>query len=339
MSKTVFILGAGASIAHSKGKFPSYNDFFTKARNLNLIQDKNSDVVFEEYKDLTEYIFKMMKVDILSEKSEIDIERLMTFIDIEIENAEDKETYQIYRKKLLEIIYKLFNKLSMLYKIERGDYNDFVDNINYNDTVITFNWDLLLDRRIKGKKQYENLGDLILDEMDPIAFNKTFDSALLANNGYYLKLHGSINWQYCSNNNCDANNKILISEGDRCGRCFKLLNRLIIPPIINKQYKTYPFIEKLWTLASIQLDSAQEVVIWGYRLPLTDFYSNWLLSKTSRNVKKVSMVNPDCILSGKWKETRLNKKDFLQPFYDIYGEKKIISYKNYQDYLRGKRIK
>jgi len=37
MSKTVFILGAGASISHSKGSFPSYNDFFTKAKNHNLI--------------------------------------------------------------------------------------------------------------------------------------------------------------------------------------------------------------------------------------------------------------------------------------------------------------
>ena len=339
MSKTVFILGAGASISHSKGNFPSYNDFFSKARTLNLINDKNSGEVLKKYEGLREYILKLMKIDILSKKSEIDIERLMTFIDIEIENTDNRELYQIYKKRLLEIIILLFEKLSKHFKVKRGDYNNFVDNINYNDTVITFNWDLLLDRRIKGKKQYENLGDLILDEMDPIAFNKTFDSTLLANNGYYLKLHGSTNWQYCSNSNCDANNKILISEGDRCGRCFKRLNRLIIPPIINKQYKTYPFIEKLWTLAFLQLDSAQEVVIWGYRLPPTDFYSNWLLSKTSRNVKKVSIVNPDCILPGKWKDNRLNIKNFLKPFYDIYGEKKIVLYKNYQNYLRGRRIK
>ena len=43
MSKTVFILGAGASIAHSKGKFPSYNSFFSQIKNLNLINYKNID--------------------------------------------------------------------------------------------------------------------------------------------------------------------------------------------------------------------------------------------------------------------------------------------------------
>lgn len=175
--------------------------------------------------------------------------------------------------------------------------------------------------------------------MDLITYNKPIDSKLLSNNGYYLKLHGSIDWQYCPNSNCDANNKILISEENLCGRCFKRFNRLIIPPIINKQYKTYPFIEKLWALARIQLDAAQELVIWGYRLPPTDFYSNWLLSKTSIKSKKVSIVNPDCILSGEGKDIRLNIRNFLKPFYDIYGEKKIVLYKNYQDYLSGNRIK
>jgi len=334
MSKTVFILGAGASISHSKGNFPSYNDFFSKARTLNLLNDKNSDD-----KNLIDYINKVMKTDILSEKSQVDIERLMTFMDIEIENNADRESYQVYKKRLLEIIIMLFEELSKNLKTKKGDYNDFIENIEDNHTVITFNWDLLLDKILGGKKQYENLNDLILSEMDLITFNKPINSELLSNNGYYLKLHGSINWQYCSNNNCDAYNKILISEGNVCGRCFKHFNRLIIPPIINKQYKTYPFIEKLWTLARIQLDAVQEVVIWGYRLPPTDFYSNWLLSKASRNVKKVSILNPDCILPGKWKDNRLNIKNFLQPFYDIYGEKEIVLYKNYQDYLRGKRIK
>ncbi|MBA7537758.1 hypothetical protein ES705_30027 [subsurface metagenome] len=336
MSKTVFILGAGASISHSQGDFPSYNEFFLKAKTLGLINDKNSDD-----KDLIDYIIEVMKIDILNEKSTVDIERLMTFMDIEIENANNRESYkiQIIKERLLKIIIMLFEELSKNLKVKKGDYNDFIKKIEDNHTVITFNWDLLLDRILKGKKQYEKLDDLILSEMDLINFNKPINSELLSNNGYYLKLHGSIDWQYCPNSNCDAYNKILISKGKVCGRCFKSFNRLIIPPIINKQYKTYPFIEKLWTLAYIQLDVAQEVVIWGYRLPPTDFYSNWLLSKTSNNVKKVSIVNLDCILSGKGKDIRLNRKNFLNPFYDIYGEKKIVLYKNYQDYLREKRIK
>lgn len=339
MSKIVFILGAGASISHGKGNFPSYNDFFSKARTLNLINDKNSGEALDKYKGLRNYILNVMKTDILIEKSTVDIERLMTFMDIEIENTDNRESYQLYKKRLLEIIIALFEKLSNNLKEKKGDYNDFVENIKDNHTVITFNWDLLLDRILKDKKQYENSKDLILSELDLLTLNKLTNSEVLSNNGYYLKLHGSIDWQYCSNSSCDANNRILISEGSICGRCFKPYNKLIIPPIINKQYKTYPFIEKLWTLAFMQLEATQEIVIWGYSLPPTDFYSNWLLSKTNNKIKKVSIVNPDCILSSDKKDVRLNRKNFLKPFYDIYGEKKIILYKNYQDYLSGRRIK
>lgn len=152
MSKTVFILGAGASISHSQGNFPSYNEFFSKAKTLNLINDKNSGEVLKKYKGLRKYILNIMKTDISSEKNTLDIERLMTFIDIEIENTNNQEVYQIYKKRLLEIIIILFKKLSNNLKAKNGDYNNFVKNIKDNHTVITFNWDLLLDRILKGKK-------------------------------------------------------------------------------------------------------------------------------------------------------------------------------------------
>ena len=315
MSKTVFILGAGASISHSKGNFPSYNDFFSKARNLNLINNKNSGKVLKKYASLRKYILKVMKIDILSEKSEIDIERLMTFIDIEIENADNRESYQIYKKRLLEIIIFLFKELSNNLKAEKGDYNDFVKNIKDNHTVITFNWDVLLDKLFMGRNQYSNLTNLIAKDRSPIILDEPINSNILSKESYYLKLHGSVDWKYCTNKDCDAHNKIFISTNNLCGTCFKILNTLIIPPIINKQFKIYPFIEKLWELGSKQLDVAQEIVIWGYRLPPTDFYSNWLLSKTSTNVKTVSIINPDCILSGEGENIRLNKKNFLKPFY------------------------
>ncbi|MCJ7635962.1 MAG: hypothetical protein MUO21_00565 [Nitrososphaeraceae archaeon] len=335
MSKTVFILGAGASISHSKGKFPSYNDFFTKARTLNLINDKILNDI-----DLLDYIYRIMKVNILSDKSQVDIEKLMTFMDIEIENTSNRESYkiQLFKERLLEIIIKLFENLSKDLKSKNEDYNNFIKKIKDNDTVITFNWDVLLDKIFIGKSQYSNLISLIEKDRSPVILDEPTNSNILSEKSYYLKLHGSADWKYCPNKDCDAHNKIFISMENLCATCFKSLNTLIIPPIINKQFKTYPFIEKLWELARIQLDIAQEIVIWGYRLPPTDFYSNWLLSKTSSNVKKVSIVNPDCILSGKRRNVR-NIKNFLQPFYDIYGEKKIALYKDYQDYLKGKRIK
>jgi len=100
MIKTVFILGAGASISHSKGDFPSYNEFFSKAKTLGLINKRESGKIFKKYEGLKEYILNVIGEDILNEKNKIDIERLMTFIDIEIENSNDQESYKIYRKNI-----------------------------------------------------------------------------------------------------------------------------------------------------------------------------------------------------------------------------------------------
>lgn len=339
MSKTVFILGAGASISHSKGNFPSYNGFFLKARNLNLIGNENSGKVLVKYENLREYILRILNKDILNinEKNTIDIERLMTYIDIEIENAYNPEPYKILRKTLLELIIELFEKLSNNIKEKRGDYNNFVENIKDHHTIITFNWDLLLDRILKNKKQYKNLTDLINSEMDLITFNRPINSNLITNNGYYLKLHGSVDWKYCAYNNCDAKNKVLISEENICGRCIRTLNKLIIPPIINKQYKIYPFIEKLWTLARIQLTVADKLVIWGYRLPPTDFYSDWLI-RTNNNVKEVSIINPDCFKKIKGKKLQRNMK-FLEPFLDIFLSNKksteVNYYEKFSDYIHN----
>lgn len=198
--------------------------------------------------------------------------------------------------------------------------------------------DVLLDKIFLGKNQYSNLTNLIQKDTSPVILDEPINSDILSEKSYYLKLHGSVDWKYCLNRNCDAHNKIFISTNNLCGTCYKSLSTLIIPPIINKQFKVYPFIEKLWELGSKQLDVAQEIVIWGYRLPPTDFYSNWLLNKTSTNVKTVSIINPDCTLPGKRGNDR-NIKNFLQPFYDIYGEKKIVLYKDYKNYLSKNRIK
>ena len=336
MSKTVFILGAGASISHSQGNFPSYNEFFSKAMTLNLINDKDPND-----KALIDYIAEVMKTEILREKSTVDIERLMTFMDIEIENASKQESYKIQtiKESLLKIIIMLFEELSKKLKVKKGDYNDFIKIIEDNDTVISFNWDVLLDKILIDKHQYKNLSNLMVKDRSPIILDDPINSNLLSRDSYYLKLHGSVDWKYCPNNDCDAHNKVFISTNNLCATCYKSLETLIIPPIIDKQFKAYPFIEKLWKLGFNQLNVAQEIVIWGYRLPPTDFYSNWLLSKTSNNVKKVSIINPDCILSGKGKDIRLNIKNFLKPFYDIYGEKKIVLYKDYKDYLSKNIIK
>lgn len=148
-----------------------------KARTINLINDKNSDD-----KDLIDYINKLMKTDILSGKSQVDIEKLMTFMDIEIENTNNRESYkiQIFKERLLEIIIMLFEKLSKNLKTKVSDYNDFIKKVKDNDTVISFNWDVLLDKIFLGKNQYSNLTNLIQKDTSPVILDEPINSDILS---------------------------------------------------------------------------------------------------------------------------------------------------------------
>ena len=78
-------------------------------------------------------------------------------------------------------------------------------------------------------------------------------------------------------------------------------------------------------------------MIWGYRLPPTDFYNRWLFRQKSDKLKKVSIINPEC-----FNKKRKNKKlprnmVFLDPFLDIFKASKIVPeisyYENYTDYI------
>ena len=344
MSKTVYILGAGASISHSNGVYPSYNEFFSKARALNIINRKDSGNVLDKYKDLKDYIYKLMGEDILEEKSRVDIERLLTFIDIDIDKSDNINLHKNYEKKflVLEIILDLLEQLSNRVNKQKGDYHSLIKKINHNDTIITFNWDTLLDKILLNNKkgQIRNLVDLIHNDRDPLTLNEPTDSYELSQKGIYLKLHGSVDWKYCSNKYCNAYNKIFTSKSKICGECYKQLNSLIIPPILNKQYRSYPFIEKLWKLAFEQLKFTHNLVIWGYKLPSTDFYSNWLLSKTKDNLKNVYIINPDCVLPSKEKKEkpRINRKNFLNAFIEIYKEENLLLFEYFFDYLKNKYI-
>lgn len=127
-----------------------------------------------------------------------------------------------------------------------------------------------------------------------------------------LKLHGSMNWLKCGR--CGA---LLLYEGRKavaelsyqnmglrppsnefnCPICqARQLRTLIIPPLLEKEMYGEEF-RYPWYLAERSIASADKVVIIGYSLPTTDFYSEFLLRKAiSRRFRpepQLCVVNPD----------------------------------------------
>lgn len=353
--KRVFILGAGSSIGHSLGIFPSITGFFSSAQSLDLYSKMDFGLI-------AEYVEKVMGRDIYGNRVTIDIEALFTNIEIEIQRRPFSSLLEI-RRQLLKLIQDVLIGLTNKFGNKESEYHYFKIDINDKDTIITFNWDTLLDNvmnrerillnRYFNKKDQEPLSGHYWEFINNIsAFGeRTWDRMGIGNpykdwnpdNGFYLKAHGSIDWFYCSNDSCRASRKVFpLPEPTLnyyCSECHEILECLIIPPVLNKEYRQYPVIRRIWNLAVKEISSSDELVIWGYSLPATDFYSDWLLRQArNSSISKLIIIDPAVYDR---KNNRL-RASFIRRFYNILRGKlekeSIILYDSFMDYLNGYNV-
>lgn len=357
-NKKVYILGAGSSIGHTQGLFPRIDDFFKKAKaELNINIKK-------EYPKIVEYIQNKLGKDISTGKGAIDIEDLFTYITIELERNISPDLEQI-KRQLFTFIQRVLVHLETKVDLSKNgvyeEYVGFVSKLKDEDTIITFNWDLLLDNLLKRKEilkiryQKENIkpgppyhyGNFI-DDISAIRDglikhigiarpHKEWESKT----GYYLKAHGSIDWFYCTNERCRAFGKVFPSLDPEnthfCSECFEELSLLLIPPVLNKEYRKYPAIRKIWNLATKEISSANELIIWGYSLPPTDFYSLWLLRQARSSIKQLTIINPS-LLNSKGILRRGIVKKFQNIYHGKINNNNVFLYSSYKDYLKDSKI-
>lgn len=145
-SKRVFILGAGSSISHDSA-FPSINKFFEKAKEIGINIKKN-------FPDLHDYIFINFGIDVTSRKNEANIETIFTNIEIDLERYQEIKLESV-RQQLLKLIKNVLIELVNRCGNKEGNLHKFSDRLKDSDTVLTFNWDILLDSILSKKR---NLG-------------------------------------------------------------------------------------------------------------------------------------------------------------------------------------
>ena len=86
MNKTVFILGAGASNSHSNKEFPLINDIFKVAKQslvTSLITDGKT--LNPNYECVEIYIRENFNKSILDSRQKLNIEDILTNLEIDIE--------------------------------------------------------------------------------------------------------------------------------------------------------------------------------------------------------------------------------------------------------------
>lgn len=322
MNKTVYILGAGFSISAGA---PSQEKLVEK------IFEVHKKYPFEfETNAINKFIeFLSTTLNIPEElHSNVPLEDIFTPIDRALlDNTSFRNLNILEVKKIRNVIYYLIGKtLQVILRVSEKDYiNQFAENIvkqcsvrsdkNYRDidnvSVISTNWDILLDNSIKDILDRDHSDPKgVVDYCCYISSYKKNDETIkpgleiLGAGGFnvkLLKLHGSLNWLQCPR--CqrlyiDFYQKISVDNNSNCRHCDKnfqpsashrLTSNLIMPTFIkdlsNPQYKL------IWQNAGVELSEAEKIIFIGYSLPSADFEMRQLLSRMVRDNALITVVD------------------------------------------------
>jgi hypothetical protein len=196
------------------------------------------------------------------------------------------------------------------------------------DTIITLNYDLITDCTLSahpwaegndGKEQTQIAQSLagrlrtnraLLGSIDEFTLGGNpmgthFDSPLI---GLYLKLHGSLDWQFCPRAECANNKRIWVPEAswpcdtenrsDLCSHCGYALETVIVPPTGFKDSSISQRLSLLWSLALRKISESDRIVFYGVSMAATDTELEWLIRQgvelaSPNHVFDIVVINPD----------------------------------------------
>lgn len=358
---TVYIFGAGAS---KGGGIPHMNEFIERAQKIKEILIFNT-----EFEKLESYLFnsgenKNLKYsDKRSNKLDYNLEEVLGCLDMEV-YTDNVNPNRPSKNDMSTIIFKTiishlpafrerfrerqpdlfqFDKETDLKYVK--SINNFIKNLSKDDTIISFNYDVLLD--------YYLIDDGITIDycLNPEDFEDNNDTSKIIS---LLKLHGSINWWYCpecgETNFISFNNffdktlpskEIDIELDDRINefvsthevilcenpKHIKKPNKevLIIPPTWHENATQSAILKQIWTEASKKLENAEKIIFIGYSFPQSDIKFKYLLlsslAKNKNNRFCVEVVDPNIQnTAGRYLEIFKNNITFKAMKFEDYFE-------------------
>lgn len=318
MSRTVFILGAGAS---KQAGGPLMAEFLDVAENLR--RSRKNEISAE----LFDLVFKgRASLQSVHSKSKLDLDNIESVFaafemaalfkrplgDLSVEEVQNlpPATRRLIVETLEKEISFPFNGGRIMPPPPYHEFAALVKRIAAKDptgvSLITFNYDLALDYALHFNGMRSNY--CLNDDVQGIPF---------------MKLHGSFNWTRCSNPECGAvvpwylheffsmanwdtlgmapgsMVKLNLTEriGDNLTHCGvpRISDPVIVPPTWNKtQY--HRDIALVWQNAARHLSEAENIFVIGYSLPATDHFFQYLFALGTVGdalMKKFWVFDPD----------------------------------------------
>lgn len=184
-----------------------------------------------------------------------------------------------------------------------------VNNLKPGDTIITFNWDALIETLL-----YEN----------KLEFNYIGGNESSIN---ILKLHGSLSWINLRSDlsimhpdlffRLSENENIYSTNDYSYVDTFDSLDEApyIVPPISNKTPLESEFLRNLWYKAYATLSEADKIVSIGYSLPQNDLHARALMVNGCKS-KEITIVDPDPSVAERYYSSVTPKLNYMQRRYD-----------------------
>ena len=309
--KTVVVLGAGASRGAefvngdnaSACKPPLNADFFTQ---LQRVTSPNLQV---DIKNVIEDV-----LDLFGANFQLSLEEYFTLLQGLIEgkefllpNAKAKYSVASLKEKKRNLLYALSAVLeesadvtkakSVAVKSRCGYHDLLVNALQPPDTIISFNYDCLIDHALRSSEQSVwsakyGYGFKNASRVDDSSA-KTWSNKIIPSGQNQtirlLKLHGSLNWRELPSGNTDPikfRQKIYKQNGQKTFQ--------IIPPEFVKAVSNEPF-QAIWSRAAGAIRNAETLIFIGFSFPLTDQLVEALFRISlveNSSLSKIIIVNP-----------------------------------------------
>ena len=186
---------------------------------------------------------------------------------------------------------------------------EFINRISPRDSLITTNWDLLLDKARHPKFGTETADYGTSGEVDIVESPSGGPNQYQEVRPKLLKLHGSLSWRYCQRCQRLVIDPLHHVAGERHRKatclCTYKYSELIVTPGFVREYRNLHLLN-IWRDALVKLALAAHWVFIGYSLPADDVGIRTLLLKARCVRWDVHQHHPHVtiVTGGSGEETR-----------------------------------
>lgn len=316
-TKTVFVLGAGASVDSG---CPLMTGFLDRAYHLRRytqrdIERHSFELVFDAINQL-QSVFAKSKIELLNIESVFAafemaqlFGRLGTLDTRQLGNLTDAIRFLIVDTLEWSMRFRRVGsnvRAPESYDIFAGKIQELVADGKHDVTLITFNYDLGLDFALSSRGMSVGYG---------------LEGTLEDGSMPLLKLHGSINWARCPEckgleavefgraklHDDHSNGAVFLRLREACQghrACHGISREVaIVPPTWNKA-QHYAEISHVWRMAAQKLSQAENIMIMGYSLPPTDEFFRYLFALGtvgSARLQRLMVFDPDPEVDKKYR--------------------------------------